>query len=86
MPEVREQTAYAATLRVQRGKILKRVCLFRRELRFRQLRLHSQFVRLPLKFGQRIFLTGRKEVSGAAPFAGFKGCGFKSQNNRTYWV
>jgi hypothetical protein len=41
MPEVREQTAYAATLRVQRGKILEWVCLFRRELRFRQLRLHA---------------------------------------------
>jgi hypothetical protein len=50
MPEVREQAAYAATLRVSRGKILEWNGLFQRKFCFRRLRLHAQHVRLPLAF------------------------------------
>ena len=48
MPEVRKQASHSATLRVQRGKIRERIRFFQHVIGFRRLRLHAEFVRLPL--------------------------------------
>jgi hypothetical protein len=41
MSEVREQASHAATLRIQRGKILKRKQFFERWTGFQWLRMHA---------------------------------------------
>jgi len=46
MSEVRERTAHAATLRIQRRQSLERQFRFGRVAR--RLRVHAQFLRLPL--------------------------------------
>ena len=48
MSEVREQASHAAAFRVQRRKIRERFCLLQRGICFWRLRLHAQFLRLPL--------------------------------------
>jgi hypothetical protein len=48
MPEVREQAAHAATLRVQCREISERICFFRIGVYVGRLRLHATFLRLPL--------------------------------------
>jgi hypothetical protein len=48
MSEVREQASHAATLGVQRGKILERNRVFPLGHYLRRVRLHTQLLRLPL--------------------------------------
>ena len=62
MSEVREQAAHAAIVGLQRRQILEWFRSLRFGVIFRGLRLHPQFLRMPLK----VFVT-QTSVGGGSP-------------------